>query len=101
MLGRGAITLLDDTHKFTPSDGLKARLSVGGAVDGWQDWRTCESHSGDFSPVRVGAEEPAIMYYTSGSTGNPKGVLYAARALYVWRVSARFSLLSATSSWME
>ena len=40
----------------------------------------------------VGAEDPAIMYYTSGSTGNPKGVLHASRGLYSWWVSAAYWL---------
>jgi acyl-coenzyme A synthetase/AMP-(fatty) acid ligase len=48
--------------------------------------------SDDFAPVPLGAEEPAIMYYTSGSTGHPKGVLHAARALFAWRVSAWYWL---------
>ncbi|MGH6884539.1 MAG: acyl-CoA synthetase [Geminicoccales bacterium] len=39
---------------------------------------------------RMAAEDPVAMYYTSGSTGNPKGVTHAARALYAWRYSSLF-----------
>jgi acyl-coenzyme A synthetase/AMP-(fatty) acid ligase len=46
----------------------------------------------DFSPAVMSAEDPAIMYYTSGSTGHPKAVLHAARALFAWRMSALYWL---------
>jgi acyl-coenzyme A synthetase/AMP-(fatty) acid ligase len=40
----------------------------------------------------MAAEDPAMMYYTSGSTGHPKGVVHAARAIYAWRMSAKYWL---------
>ncbi|MFZ1490999.1 MAG: AMP-binding protein [Ilumatobacteraceae bacterium] len=36
----------------------------------------------------VAIDDPAILYYTSGSTGMPKGVLHTASSLYSWRGSA-------------
>jgi acetyl-CoA synthetase len=64
-----------------------------GAAEGWLDLEaemasvaeTCE-------PAIVAADDPAVMYYTSGSTGHPKGVVHAARAVYAWRVSAIYWL---------
>src|SRR5262249_49038353 len=42
-----------------------------------------------FAPADMGIEEPAVIYYTSGATGMPKGVTHAVRAIYCWRVSGQ------------
>ena len=71
---------------------IKVRLSVGEAT-GWDSFETeLARQSTDFAPVAVSTEDPAIMFYTSGSTGLPKGVLHASRALFSWRVSAWYWL---------
>ena len=73
-------------------DAVPIRIAVGGAP-GFADWeREIAAASESRPPARVGAEDPAIMYYTSGSTGHPKGVLHASRAIYTWRMSAYFWL---------
>jgi acyl-coenzyme A synthetase/AMP-(fatty) acid ligase len=90
---RGAITTATNTHKFAGGAHLVARLAVGGSEPGWQPLDATLAEASDrFSPVPLGAGEPAVMYYTSGSTGHPKGVLHAARALFAWRVSAWYWL---------
>ncbi len=72
--------------------GVTARLAIGGAP-GFDDWDVAlEAGDPDHPAADVMAEEPAILYYTSGSTGLPKGVLHASRALYSWRGSAEFWL---------
>lgn len=38
-----------------------------------------ERESDELEPVVTGADEPAFMMYTSGTTGEPKGVLHAQR----------------------
>jgi acyl-coenzyme A synthetase/AMP-(fatty) acid ligase len=40
----------------------------------------------------LGLDDPGILYYTSGSTGMPKGVLHTASSIYVWRNSAEYWL---------
>ena len=40
-----------------------------------------ESASSAHTTIDTAAEDPAIIVYTSGTTGNPKGVLYAHRTL--------------------
>jgi acyl-coenzyme A synthetase/AMP-(fatty) acid ligase len=89
-----AITTAANTPKFARSAGrLKARLSVGAAQAGWIDFDAALAQASEaFEAARLGADEPAIIYYTSGSSGKPKGVTHAARAIFAWRVSAWYWL---------
>jgi acyl-coenzyme A synthetase/AMP-(fatty) acid ligase len=77
----GAITTASNASKFP---ALKMRLVVGGDFDA-----ALEAADPDCPAERMAAEDPVAMYYTSGSTGNPKGVTHAARALYAWRRSSQ------------
>ncbi len=90
---KAAICRADHASKFDPLlDLLNVRISVGEAP-GWLSFdHETQQASADFTPPRVMGEDPAIMYYTSGSTGNPKGVLHCSRGLYSWRVSAAYWL---------
>ncbi|WP_417728491.1 acyl-CoA synthetase [Roseovarius sp.] len=64
------------------------RFSVG-PRDGWDDITAFYDRPDEAEDALVMAEDPVLLYYTSGSTGYPKGVLHAARGLYAWRYSAR------------
>lgn len=82
------ITTAANTGKFGGCGELRTRVVVGGASPGWSAWMEAESESADFECAHMDIEDPALLYYTSGSSGNPKGVLHASRALYAWRLSA-------------
>ena len=62
--------------------GLELILSVdgpGGGALGFHD--TLARASANFTPVATAANDPALMVYTSGTTGQPKGALHAHRVL--------------------
>lgn len=88
-----AFTPARNAEKFAGLHGvLPVRIALG-AAEGWGDYDALMAAADeDFEAVAVGAEDPAILYYTSGSTGHPKAVIHAARALYAWRVSATYWL---------
>ena len=95
-----AITPSGETGKFADAPAFKARIAVGPPCAGWEAWQDTDGESDAFEAATVAAEDPAIMYYTSGSTGAPKGVLHAARGLHAWRMSARYWLSLAESDTM-
>ncbi|MDI6029180.1 AMP-binding protein [Corticibacterium sp. UT-5YL-CI-8] len=88
-------TICRDEHvgKFAGvADVLDVKICVGN-MEGWDGFDAAiASAPKGFEAATVAAEDPAIMYYTSGSTGNPKGVLHASRGLHSWWVSAAYWL---------
>jgi acetyl-CoA synthetase len=65
-----------------PADGLDLVLSLDGAADGAEDFHAQLARAAsDFTPIATAADDPALMVYTSGTTGPPKGALHAHRVL--------------------
>lgn len=84
----GAITTATNCGKFEGAGLLRTRVVIGGAARGWTAFADAAGESEEFECAAMDIEDPALLYYTSGSSGNPKGVLHACRALYAWRLSA-------------
>jgi len=81
-----AITLSSEIIKFTSCDQmLRARLAIGSTEAPWDDFSSINQFPGTFNSCAMDRLDPAIMYYTSGSTGHPKGVCHPAQSLFTWR----------------
>jgi len=64
------------------ASGLEFVWSIDGAADGAEDFYAMLLRAAcDFAPVGTAPDDPALMVYTSGTTGPPKGALHAHRVL--------------------
>jgi acetyl-CoA synthetase len=83
---RALITNAQGLAKLAPlraaAPGLDLVLSIDGAADGAQDFHALLGRAAsEFTPAMTTSEEAALMVFTSGTTGPPKGALHAHRVL--------------------
>jgi acetyl-CoA synthetase/medium-chain acyl-CoA synthetase len=83
---------VDEVRAKTPT--LKHLLLLGGPRDGWLQLEPALAAQPDDAGARhaTRASDPALVYYTSGTTGPPKAVLHAHAYTWSQRYTAEFWL---------
>ncbi len=72
---------------------LRVQLLVGGDRPGWRSWdvETAAAGDGPAEPERTRSSDPLLIYFTSGTTANPKMVLHTHASLGIGHdITARF-----------
>lgn len=85
----GAKILITTAASLPKIDEIRARLpdlehvfAIDGEAGGADNFHTAiEGASDTFTPEETGPDDPAVMVYTSGTTGPPKGALHGHRVL--------------------
>ena len=82
---------LSDSH--TAASISTPFLVVVGEREGWYDYRKERDMSETFEGERVSSEEPALIYFTSGTTGPPKMVLHTQASYpFAHKITGKFWL---------
>ncbi len=94
---RGAIraVIADSTvtASFAAIPGVPLRIAVGAVRPGWMDYEHLRVDSDPFVPDGpTGADDPCVIYFTSGTTSKPKMVLHTHRSYPVGHLSTLYWL---------
>ena len=94
-LGRGKarciVTLLGQVAKYSNLSGDYIRIVLGGEAKGWIPYLRAYDHRPDFTPDGdTNANDPLILYFTSGTTGLPKLVLHTHQSYPVGHLATMF-----------
>ncbi len=92
----GAVAIVTNEALAPLVDEVRGELAsvrdtwlVAGDAPGWRNLEAdCAAAGSGFSCVDTGAEDPALVYYTSGTTGPPKAVLHAHGYTHTQRLTA-------------
>jgi acetyl-CoA synthetase len=87
------IASADAAVKFADLPGNYTRVVVGNAAPGWVSYEGCYAASPELSPVgETHADDPLLLYFTSGTTATPKLVLHSHQSYPVGHLSTVYWL---------
>ena len=90
---RHVITTSADTAKFTEFKQELTRIAVGDAPPGWHRYDDLLKAPAAFTPDgTTNADDPLLLYFTSGTTAQPKLVLHSHRSYPIGSLSTMFVL---------
>jgi acetyl-CoA synthetase len=79
------------TPRFERLEGAYTRIAVGGTAPGWSALEDAYAHSEAFTPDgETRAEDPLLLYFTSGTTSKPKLVLHSHQSYPVGHLSTMY-----------
>ena len=77
--------------KFATLAGSYTRIAVDGTAPGWHSFADADAHSASFTPDGpTMAEDPLLLYFTSGTTSKPKLVMHTQQSYPVGHLSTMF-----------
>lgn len=87
---RHAIVDASVAHKLGTVTGLRTRVVVGGDVDGLASYEALAAGDGVVPHPNTRADEPLLLYFTSGTTAKPKLVLHTHASYPVGHLSTMY-----------
>ena len=79
-----------DAPKFDGIAGDFGRIAVGGTVDGWLVYADAFSHDAPLSPPGTSGADTLLLYFTSGTTAQPKLVEHTHASYPVGHLSTMY-----------
>jgi acetyl-CoA synthetase len=90
---RHVIAAADIAPKFADLPGGYTRIAVGSTVPGWVRYDDCYGEQPQFAPDgETRADDPFLLYFTSGTTATPKLVLHSHQSYPVGHLSTMYWL---------
>nr|WP_294510682.1 AMP-binding protein [uncultured Rhodopila sp.] len=90
---RHIVTTSNEIAKFDGLDPSLTRIAIGDPVPGWTRYDSLLAASADFvSDGETDADDPLLLYFTSGTTAKPKLVLHSHRSYPVGHLSTMYVL---------